>query len=198
MRKYSLRLADEADADSIAGIYAPYVNETAITFEYEPPTADEFRYRIKSMSAEYPYLVCVSDGKVDGYAYAHRQKERAAYAWNAELSVYVGKAHLRGGIGKALYGALIDILKLQNIINIYGGVAVPNENSEKLHEYFGFTRLGTYHNTGYKLGAWHDVAYFEKTVGSLDPEPKPFLAIKQLNTDTVHEILSHYSARLNT
>jgi phosphinothricin acetyltransferase len=197
MAKYDLRLAEEADAAEIAGIYAHYVSETPITFEVEPPTADEIGNRIRSTSAEYPYIVCVSNDKIIGYAYAHRQKERAAYGWNAELSVYIDGAYQRGGIGKALYGALIDILRLQNVQNVYGGVTVPNMNSEKLHEHLGFVRLGTYHQTGYKLGRWHDVALFEKAIGEHGADPKPFVPLKNLDQDAVGEMLSQYIDILN-
>lgn len=197
MAKYMLRLVSEADAEEIAGIYAHYVSETAITFEYIPPTADEFKARIGSTLADYPYVVCVLGGRIVGYAYAHRQKERAAYEWNAELSVYIDNTHLRGGLGKALYGAIIEIMMLQNIQNIYGGVALPNENSERLHEYFGFSRLGTYHNTGYKLGAWHDVAHFEKFIGGHESAPKPFISLNKLDPNTVGEILNRHGDILN-
>jgi phosphinothricin acetyltransferase len=150
MKKQTIRLAQETDAAEILKIYDTYVKETVITFECETPSLDEFRDRIKEISSDYPYVVCVSDEKIIGYAYAHRQMERAAYQWNAELSVYIDKIFFRRGVGKALYSALIEILRMQNVRNVYGGVTSPNENSEKLHEYFGFRKLGVYHNTGYK------------------------------------------------
>ena len=138
----TIRLVQEADAEEILSIYEPYIKETAITFECEMPSLGEFRNRIQEISVDYPYIVCLSNGKIIGYAYAHRQMERAAYQWNVELSVYIDKSHLRCGMGKTLYSALIEILKLQNVRNVYGGVTSPNENSERLHEYFGLKSWG--------------------------------------------------------
>lgn len=197
MRKYTIRFAREVDAVEIMGIYEPYIKETAITFECETPSINEFRNRIREILIEYPYLVCLVDGRIAGYAYAHRQRERAAYQWNAELSVYIDKSHLRYGMGKALYSALIEILKLQNIQNVYGVVTSPNQNSEKLHEYFGFKKLGVCHNTGYKYGAWHDVMWFEKAIGDHELEPKPFLSIKGIDENAIIEILNIHCDMIN-
>lgn len=196
MNSITIRLAKETDAENILKIYAPYVEETAITFEYDVPSFEEFRDRIAHISSEYPYIVCEVDGIIIGYAYAHRHMERAAYQWNAELSVYIDKSHLRGGLGKALYGALIDILKLQNVRNVYGCVTSPNENSEKLHEYFGFSKLGVYHNAGYKCGAWHDVEWFEKSIGEYDDNPKTFVGIKAIDAHLIIEILNRACSSL--
>lgn len=192
MGKNTIRLVQEADTGEILSIYEPYIKETAITFECETPSIDEFRKRIKEISADYPYIVCLSNEKIVGYAYAHRQMERAAYQWNAELSVYIDKFHQRCGMGKTLYSSLIKILKLQNVQNIYGGVTSPNESSKRLHEYFGFRKLGVYHNTGYKCEAWHDVMWFEKTIGDYNLEPKPFVSIKEIDTNIITEILNNH------
>lgn len=198
MKTKTIRFAQEADAAEILEIYEPYIKETAITFECESPSLNEFRNRIKEIASDYPYIVCLSESKIIGYAYAHRQMKRAAYQWNAELSVYIDKACLRCGVGKVLYSALIEILQLQNVRNVYGGVTSPNENSEKFHEYFGFKRLGVYHNTGYKCGAWHDVIWFEKTIGDYDLEPKPFVSIQEIDTNVVMGILNRHSKLLHS
>ncbi len=192
-----IRLVQESDTCEILDIYEPYIKDTAITFEYEVPLFNDFSTRIVDISSEYPYLVYLKDDKIVGYAYAHRQKERAAYQWNAELSVYVDKAYLRMGIGKALYTCLIEILKLQNIQNVYGGVTIPNNNSCNLHESLGFRKLGTYHHTGYKCGEWHDVAWFEKNIGSHTLAPKPFLSIKEINPTKIAEILDKCIGLIN-
>jgi phosphinothricin acetyltransferase len=198
MEKQTIRLAQEADAAEILEIYDIYVKESAVTFECETPSLDEFKNRIKEISSCYPYIVCVSDKKIIGYAYAHRQKERAAYQWNAELSVYVDKAYFRRGAGRALYSALIGILRMQNVRNVYGGVASPNKNSERLHEYFGFKKLGVYHNTGYKCGAWHDVAWYERAIGEYDIEPKPFVSIQEIENNAILDILKRCSETLSS
>lgn len=189
----TFRFAQEADAGEILAIYEPYIKNTAITFECETPSVEDFKSRIRAIASDYPYIVCVRDGKIFGYAYAHRQMERAAYQWNAELSVYINQTCLRRGMGKALYGALIEILRLQNVRNVYGGVTVPNESSEKLHAYFGFKKLGVYHSTGYKCGAWHDVAWFEKAIGNGRPVPEPFIPIYAIDRDALTQILSRYN-----
>jgi len=193
MKTISFRLALEDDAEDIAKIYDPYVQYTAITFEYETPSADEFKRRIREITCDYPFIVCTLDGRIIGYAYAHRHRERAAYQWNAELSVYIDNAYLRCGVGKALYSALMEILQMQNIRNVYGCVTWPNENSEKLHEYFGFKKSGIYHSTGYKLGAWHDVVWYEKAIGEYCLEPEPFISIKDIDMNVITDILDRYN-----
>ncbi len=193
MNEKIIRMVKDTDAQEILSIYAHYIKETAITFEYEVPTLAEFTKRIREISSDYPYLVCWLDGNIIGYAYAHRQMERAAYQWNAELSVYIDKSHLHHGIGKALYSALIEILQMQNMCNLYGSVTSPNKNSEKLHEAFGFSKLGIYHKTGYKCGAWHDVIWFEKNIGDCSLEPEPFISIQKISKNAITEILSRIS-----
>ncbi|MDO4273275.1 MAG: GNAT family N-acetyltransferase [Eubacteriales bacterium] len=185
----TIRFAEENDAAEILSIYEPYIKDTAVTFEYETPSLDEFSQRIRNISSQYPYIVCISDNKIIGYAYAHRHMERAAYQWNAELSVYIEKSCLRCGTGKILYQALIDILKLQNIRNVYGCVTSPNPNSEKLHEYFGFKKSGVYHNTGFKCGAWRDVIWFEKQINDHTLNPAPFLPIQYVDKKILEGIL---------
>ena len=197
MGKIVIRFVEKTDAEEILDIYEPYIKETAVTAECETPALDEFRSRIQKTAAEYPYLVCLADGKVIGYAYAHRHMERAAYRWNAELSVYIDQAHFRRGIGKTLYRALLEILQLQNVRNVFGGVVTPNKNSEKLHENLGFIRAGVYHNTAYKCGAWHDVVWFEKSIGEYGLEPDEFIPIKKMDENIIREILDRYSEILN-
>ena len=119
-----IRFAAEADAPALLAIYAQYI-ETGITFEYQLPTREEFARRIRDFGGTYPYLVCEENGCIVGYAYAHRQAERAAYQWNAELSVYLDRSCTSRGLGRRLYGALIDILRLQGIRTVYGCVTVP-------------------------------------------------------------------------
>lgn len=182
-----IRRASAADAAALLEIYRPYI-ETPVTFECEAPSAEAFAARISAFGADYPYLVCEIDGEVAGYAYAHRQKERAAYQWNAELSVYIQPRYQGRGIGRALYGALAEILKLQNVRNLYAGVTVPNAKSEALHRSIGFERLGTYHRTGYKCGRWHDVAWFEKHLAEGDGVPEPFVTLAAVDSRKIEAI----------
>lgn len=158
-----IRFARTEDAPALLNIYAAYIG-TSITFECTLPTEQEFANRISAISKDYPYLVCQEGDRSVGYAYAHQQMERAAYQWNAELSVYLEPSYTSKGLGRRLYTLLIELLRLQGIRTVYAGVTIPNEKSEGFHRSMGFTRLGTYHSTGFNAGAWHDVAWFEKAI----------------------------------
>ena len=163
-----LRLAKLEDAQDILDIYIPYINDSNVTFEYTAPSLNDFENRMKIIMENYPYIVAVCNEKIVGYAYAHKHMERAAYQWNVETSIYV-KADLKHqGIGTLLYRKLLEILKVQNVQNVYGCVTLPNENSEKMHYAFGFQLVGKFHNTGYKFGEWHDVGWFELYIGDKD------------------------------
>ena len=150
----TVRLATEADAAGILAVYAPYIRDTAITFETETPSLDAFRCRMASIIGDYPYLVVEEDGSIVGFAYAHRLGERAAYAWNAELSIYFAPDYTSRGWGSVLFWALIDLLALQGVRNAYSLITVPNEASLALHEKLGFALMGIQKEAGYKLGAW--------------------------------------------
>ena len=184
-----IRFALKDDGEAILNIYRQYI-DTPVTFETRLPALAEFMDRIVQISAYYPYLVYEQEGEVLGYAYAHRQMEREAYQWNAELSIYLSDKIQSKGIGTRLYTTLIQLLKLQGIKNVYAGVTVPNEKSERLHEGFGFRRLGIYHKTGYKNRAWHDVCWFEKEISSRQGEPMPVLPIGLADQEKVQAILA--------
>jgi L-amino acid N-acyltransferase YncA len=156
----TIRLATERDAEPMLAIYAPIVRETIISFEVEPPTPDEMRRRIRDTLAELPWLVWDDEGKVLGYAYASRHRARAAYQWCVDVSVYVHPLARRGGIARALYQALFEILRRQGYVNAYAGIALPNPASVGFHEAMGFQPVGVYRGVGYKLGAWHDVGWW--------------------------------------
>lgn len=142
-------------------IYAPLVCETAVSFELEPPSEAEFRQRVDDTLTERPWLVCEIDGEVAGYAYAGLHRKRVAYRWSVESSVYVSSRHRRKGVATALYTSLFALLEVQGYYNVYAGTALPNEASVALHRAFGFESVGTYYAVGYKLGAWHDVAWWQ-------------------------------------
>lgn len=183
------RFAAEKDAKEILDIYKPYIENTTITFEYEVPTTEEFRERIREILEEYPYIVCVYEGKIIGYAYAHKIWSRAAYQWDAELSVYTDENYAGNGIGKKLYKILIEILKLQNVVNVYALVTYPNESSEKLHNYFGFKKVAFFENSGYKFGKWIGVTWFEKAILKYPENPKPIRKISQIEKIKLRQIL---------
>ena len=192
----TFRFATENDAKQLLEIYKPYVENTTITFEYELPSEEEFKKRIKNTIKEYPYIVCEinknfeNKKKIIGYAYAHKVWSRAAYQWDAELSVYTDENYAGNGLGKKLYKALIEILKLQNVVNVYGCVTYPNENSDKLHEYFGFNKIGIFHNAGYKLGKWIGVTWFEKAILEHSDNPKPLKKVSEIDKNKIKYILT--------
>ena len=175
----NIRFATAADTGGCLAVYAEYM-DTVITFETALPSHEEFAGRIRSYGAVYPWLVAEEDGEILAYAYAHRAQERAAYDWNAELSVYVSKNAAGRGLGTKLYRALLALLKEQGVRTAYGVVTMPNDASSALHQKLGFRVLGTYHNTGYKNGRWRDVVWFEKPIGSFTGEPRPLIPIPQL------------------
>ena len=184
-----IRFATILDAPFLLEIYSQYI-ETAITFEYILPTKSEFEKRIEDVINFYPYLILEEDGKIIGYAYAHRYMERAAYQWNAEISIYLDKSYVSKGFGKKLCSVLIEILKAQGIKTIYSLITSPNIKSEKLHLSLGFKAVGMYHRTGFKNGCWHDVAIFEKKIGKNDNNPNPIISIKKIESYIIEKIIN--------
>lgn len=184
-----LRFATEADAPALLAIYRQYL-DTSITFECAVPSEAEFTARVRDISAVYPCLVCEDGGEVIGYAYAHRQAERAAYQWNAELSVYLDRGYTGRGLGRRLYTTLMELLRLQGIRTVYALVTVPNEKSEGLHRAMGFRHMGTQRNTGYKDGAWRDVAWFEKAIGTYGDAPAPLRSIHDVPPEAIARVLA--------
>jgi len=189
-----IRFVSKHDIPSLLEIYAQYI-DTPITFEYLLPSKKEFTSRVMSIAGEYPYLVCEENDRIIGYAYAHRQMERQAYQWNAELSVYLDKSYTSKGLGRKLYTIAMEMLKLQGIRNVYGIVTMPNEKSEKLHLSLGFKPAGTYHNTGYKCGKWRDVTWFEKQITLCDNAPEPFITIDKIPMNDLMQILKNMAAQ---
>lgn len=175
-----IRMAHEEDAERLLEIYAPYCKETVITFEYDVPSLDEFRGRIRHVLEKYPYLAAEMDGKIVGYAYATPYKSRAAYQWNVETSIYLDMDYRDKGIGSLLYEKLIELLEKQRVRNIYACVTLPNEGSEAIHKKFGFTLMGRFPKSGFKAGEWHDIGWFEKHLEYSDEKPEPVIPIHEL------------------
>lgn len=160
------------DAEELLSIYAPYVQDTAISFEYEVLSLSEFQDRIKNISSALPYIKAVEAGEILGYAYAGKFKCRKAYDWSVEVTVYVRKDSRKSGVGKLLYQALEDSLKRIGILNMNACIAIPKENDKHLskdsyyfHEKMGFRLVGTFHNSGYKFNTWYDMIWMEKIIG---------------------------------
>ena len=159
-----IRIARDDDADAIHAIYAPIVRDSAITFETELPTAATLRERMRAKLQHYPWLVWEEAGEVLAYAYAGRFRERAAYDWIAETSIYVHADARRRGIARQLYGALLELMRLQGINQAVGVISLPGETSVAMHEAMGFEPAGVWRQAGYKLGRWWDVGVWQKTL----------------------------------
>jgi len=184
-----IRLATPTDAVSMLAIYAPYIRNTSITFEIGVPPVAGFAHRIRSYQENWPWIVYEKNGQVVGYAYASRYRERIAYQWSVECSVYVHDDHLRSGIGRALYTALFSILKKQGFTTVYAVINLPNERSVAFHESMGFTYFATYVKVGYKLGKWKDVGWWQLQLNEYLPEPPIPTKLSEMGLDVLKGLL---------
>lgn len=174
-----LRVATVSDAAELLKIYAPYVTDTAITFEYDVPTLEDFEGRIAHTLEKYPYFVVELNGEIVGYAYASAFHPRAAYGWAAETSIYVRRDMKRMGLGRTLYDALETTLKAQGVLNLNACIACPDvddeyltRNSISFHAHLGYSMVGEFHNCGYKFGRWYNMVWMEKMLGEhVDDQP---------------------------
>ena len=175
-----IRIARAEDAQAIHAIYAPAITDTAITFETELPGEEAMRQRILTRLQHYPWLVWEEHGEVLAYAYATRFRERAAYDWIAETSIYVHAQARRRGIARALYGTLLDVMHLQGINQAVGVITMPGEVSVALHEAMDFTPAGIWHKAGHKLGQWWDVGVWQKELAPPANPPEPVRAFSSV------------------
>lgn len=189
----NIRLATAKDAESILKIYEPYILNTSFTFETEPPSVPAFAERINEYLKSWPWLVCEINGMIAGYAYAGKHRERAAYQWCVESSIYIHDDFQKAGVGKALYAALIEILKKQGFRNVYAVINLPNEKSVAFHESFGFTYFATYEKVGYKLGKWKNVGWWQLPINEYNDEPAPPIKFPELNKDFLPQLLAQKS-----
>ncbi len=169
------------DTKELLKIYRPYVEDTAITFEYEVPSEEEFAERIRTISAKYPYIKAVDEkGSILGYAYATSFKGRAAYDWAVETTVYLREDCRGKGVGKVIYGALEDILQKMGILNLNACIAVPKtedphltDGSVHFHKKMGYKSVGIFHDCGYKFNTWYHMTWMEKMVGEHVSDQSP-------------------------
>lgn len=163
-----IRDATSADSGACAEIYAPYVRDTAISFETEPPSADEMARRIADAQERHAWLVA-EDDEIVGYAYGHPFAGPAAYRWSCTTSIYVTRDRRGTGVGRALYTALLDRLTDLGYRRAFAGIALPNDASAAIHRAFGFTPVGVYERVGWKHGQWRDVKWFQRTLSDQPP-----------------------------
>lgn len=179
MSEVEIRIASLRDAKALLHIYEYYVKNTAISFEYEVPTIEEFKRRMTNTLKKYPYLTAVKDNEILGYAYAGPFVGRAAYDWSAELTIYLAPKKRKQGIGKKLYKALEEALAESGIQNLYACIGYPEvpdeyltKNSAEFHEHLGYTKAGQFHKCGYKFGRWYDMIWMEKLIGDHRAAPQ--------------------------
>ena len=182
-----IRTALLSDAPALLAIYAPYIEKTAITFEYDVPSPDEFRQRMQKTLQKYPYLVLEEDGEILGYAYASPFKERAAYDWAVETSIYMKENCHGRGYGKALLLRLEEILGAMHILNVNACIAYAEPEDEfltnasmRFHEKMGYRLSGHFHRCGYKFGRWYDMIWMEKMLGD-HGKPLPVIPFPELD-----------------
>lgn len=190
----NIRIAESRHAKQIRDIYAPFVTDGFVTFETEVPDIETFEKRIAGYTQKYPWLVMEEQGHVLGYAYASAYRERIAYQWVVECSVYVHAGQRNRGIAARLYRALFDLLAMQGLYKVYAVITVPNDQSTGFHEKMGFSWFATYKNVGYKAGKWCDVGWWELTLtepaGQIPSEPIPF---PKLNNAAVNDLLKKHA-----
>lgn len=182
----SIRSANPEDAKELLKIYAYYVTDTAISFETEVPSEEEFKLRIEEVLKSYPYIVACKDDEILGYAYLHSFVGRKAYELSAETTIYLNPDKKKMGIGKKLYSVLEDIAKAQNITNLYSCIGYVdkedeylNNNSVQFHEHIGFRMVGKFENCGHKFGRWYHMVWMEKIIGE-HKEIKEFIRFKDI------------------
>lgn len=188
-----IRLATPEDAAGILAIYAPYIQNTSYTFETEVPSVQEFAERIRSYLVNWPWLVWEEEGKVAGYAYGARYRERVAYQWCTESSIYMHDDFQKAGIGRRLYTTLIEILKRQGFRNVYAVINLPNEKSVAFHEKSGFTHFATYEQVGYKLGKWKNVGWWRLVLNEFGDEPAAPVKFSALDKSFLPALLQEKS-----
>ena len=159
--KKRIRSIEFSDAQAVCDIYAPFVTASATSFEAIPPDSIEIQRRIAEITPKHPWIVFEGNQSVLGFAYASTHRTRQAYQWSADVSVYIHESVRKCGVGRALYTALLDLLRRQGYFNAYAGITLPNPASVGLHEALGFTTIGVYSRVGFKFGSWHDVVWLQ-------------------------------------
>ena len=197
MNNYTIRLATPADAGGMLKVYAYYVLTTANTFEYEVPSEEEFRRRTEAVIPGFPWLVCECEGKIIGYACAHKHRERTAYQWSPESTIYIDHGYHGLGLARVLYEVLFDILRLQGFVNVYAGVLSTNKNSTAFHKALGFEEIGLFRNIGYKLGEWHSNMWYQLHIADHKLNPGAPTAFSDLKDGAeIKNIIDQSNGRL--
>ncbi|MFC0308366.1 GNAT family N-acetyltransferase [Gallibacterium trehalosifermentans] len=190
-----IRVATLEDVPAILAIYAPYVEKTAITFEYDVPSLAEFQARMKKTLTKYPYIVAEKSGEIVGYAYTSAFVGRAAYNWAVETTIYLQETQTKSGLGKKLYTVIENISKAQHIYNLNACIGYPEKedqyltkNSADFHRHLGYRLVGEFHKCGYKFGTWYNMVWMEKLLGQHSENPEPVIWFPQLDRKVLQNL----------
>ena len=190
-----IRTVSPDDAAELLSIYAPYVEKTAISFEYEVPRVEEFQKRIEKTLENYPYLAAECGGRILGYVYAGPFIGRAAYGWSAEVSIYLREDCRKKGLGRRLYEALEAVSGAQNILNLNACIGCPRtedihltNNSMQFHEHMGYRLVGRFQESGYKFNTWYDMVWMEKILGEHVEKPAPVIAFSRIGAEQLNSL----------
>ena len=196
-----VRAATPQDAEQLLEIYTPFVisedcSVSNVSFELTAPDVEEFRQRIVDISSKYPYLVGEKDGQILGYVYCHPYRERLAYQWSVEVTIYLAPAGQGKGLGRLLYETMEKLLCLQGVTMAYSCITVGNDHSIKMHEAVGYRLIGTFTNSGYKNGQWLDTVWLEKQLQPCPKQPDNIKSWRELDPDAVAAVLTEATAKL--
>jgi L-amino acid N-acyltransferase YncA len=191
-----VRIASPSDAQQLLDIYAPYIYTTAFTFETIAPELNVFAERITKGLIKFPWIVYEIEGSIAGYAYASAHREREAYQWSCETSIYISKAYQGKGIGRVLYKLLLSFLQQQGLVNVYAGISLPNEPSIALHEKMGYKHFATYDNIGFKFGKWQSVGWWCVQVNEHKNNPAVPIPFSRLDASAVEKLFREASAQI--
>lgn len=189
------RLAQLSDAEDLLNIYAPYVKNTDITYEYEVPSIDEFRRRMENVLSKFPYIVAIVDDKIAGYVYASTFRQRVAYNWGLETSIYIMEQFQGNHLGEKLYKILEAILQKQNITNLYASITYPNPQSIMFHTKMGYKKIAHFTKCGYKAGKWLDMIFMEKMINKHCIPVRKIIYLPDMPKSEIDEILDMYSSK---
>ena len=196
-----VRAATPQDAEQLLEIYTPFVisedcSVSNVSFELTAPSLAEFRQRIVDISSKYPYLVGEKNGQILGYVYCHPYRERLAYQWSVEVTIYLAPAGQGKGLGRLLYETMEKLLCLQGVTMAYSCITLGNEHSNKMHEALGYRLIGTFPNSGYKNGQWLDTVWLEKQLQPCPKQPDNIKSWRELDPDAVAAVLTEATAKL--
>ena len=196
-----VRAATPQDAEQLLEIYTPFVisedcSVSNVSFELTAPDVEEFRQRIKDISTQFPYLVGEVNGQILGYVYCHPYRERLAYQWSVEVTIYLAPAGQGKGLGRLLYETMEKLLCLQGVTMAYSCITVGNDHSIKMHEAVGYRLIGTFTNSGYKNGQWLDTVWLEKQLKPCPKQPDNIKSWRELDPDAVAAVLTEATAKL--